>query len=165
MKWCLKAKINGCKWGAVCTMELLLDTTSHKILQHFSGQMPHKAAGLNRPMSHCLWTARAGAKNKIHWDLIGLSNTKASQNGMKLVSSCACTWWHGYNLWTFTKTYTLLPKNFPRSSPATIPAQTSNVSKTLAKSWQNFHLKISLIPLNYCKCWMNLDEIFDVLPT
>lgn len=41
------SKINGCKLGVFCTVELSLDTTSHKILQHFSGQMPQESAELS----------------------------------------------------------------------------------------------------------------------
>ena len=118
-------------------------------------------------------TTRAGAKSKIHWDLIGLTNTKTSQkwkenwlclvlvlDDMDIIYYEHLEQFHLYNM--------LLPKNFPKtpggfSAQATIPAQTSNVSKTLAKSWQNFHLNfwrknfllISLIA-RHCKCWMNL---------
>lgn len=70
------SKINGCKLGVFCTMELSLDTTSHKILQHVSGQMPQESAELS---VQCRQQEPEPKAKFTETYIIGLTNTQTSQ--------------------------------------------------------------------------------------
>ena len=136
-------------------MELSLDTTSHKILQHFSGQMPQESAELSVQCRQ--------QEPEIHWDLIGLTNTKTSLKYWKETGFVSCLYLiddmdiihyehlEHFHLYVASQK---LPQPPGFSAQATIPAQTSNVSKTLAKSCQNFHLNFwtQKIPPDFTDC-------------